>query len=102
MRPLLTRVLAAIGLLQSACFFDGNAPVCNPGEARDCTCNTAQGGRQTCNGDGLAYSACECLVDASTDAPDSSTTPDASDAPFDDASPAIDAEAPDATGSSAR
>jgi hypothetical protein len=50
-----------------------NAPLCNPTERRDCTCNTGGKGQESCHADGLDYGPCTCTdesipTDAGVDA----------------------------------
>ena len=53
--------LVALGGAPMGCgFVINNAPLCDPGEVRACTCNTGGPGEQTCQSDGQDYLSCAC------------------------------------------
>jgi hypothetical protein len=45
----------------------GNDGLCDPGETRPCECTEGAEGQEICRDDGSGWSACNCVVDGSTD-----------------------------------
>lgn len=77
----LISVVFALGAAREGCgFVNNNAPLCDPGEVRTCTCNTGAPGEQTCQSDGQDYLSCACndagvSRDAGVPGPPDSSTP---------------------------
>lgn len=87
MSRLLISTVFALGAARGGCgFVVNNAPLCNPGEVRACTCNTGDPGEQTCQSDGQDYVSCACNDagvpgDAGVSGPPEASIPPAERAP---------------------